>query len=124
VSIDEFHRRIEAVRRRFASSLERKISETAAQLAVTGEGAAPIAAVEASYRCVHEICGVSAAIGFVETGHAAKRVEDVLIVAYRARRVLAPDEIAPLRNGLAALQAAAAAELAASGMAPAFTPEG
>jgi hypothetical protein len=113
VRIDQFHDRLAAVRKRFASSLMDKINETSAVLPdLGGHGAEVVEAVAASYRRIHGICGVGGAVGFPATGLAAKRVEDGLIAAYRARRGLAAEEVADLENTLAALSAAAQAELA------------
>lgn len=113
VQSDPFRDRLDAVRARFAASLEGKINATYAQLPrLTGTGVGAAEAVAASYRRIHGICGVGAAIGFVRTGQAAKEVEDVLIGAYRGGRGLATDELANLERGLAALSAAAIAELA------------
>lgn len=116
VQSDPFHDRIEAVRRRFAASLECKLQDAYAQLPVlAGEGAQTIAAVEESYRRMHAICGIGAAVGFVGTGRAAKDVEDVLIGPFRGRRGLAADEVTRLERSLAALAATAAAELVSAG---------
>ena len=109
---DAFHDRLDAVRRRFASSLEYKIKDTLAELPnLTGDGEAVVDAVAVSYRRIHGICGVGAAVGFAVTGRAAKDVEDVLIDAFRARRGLESDEVAHLKATLDALSAAAEAEL-------------
>ena len=102
---DPFHDRLEAVRRRFASSLECKIKDTLAELPnLSGDGEAVVDAVAASYRRIHGICGVGAAVGFAVTGRAAKDVEDVLIGAFRARRGLAADEVARLKATLDAFR--------------------
>jgi hypothetical protein len=112
VQPDAFHDRLDAVRRRFASSLEYKIKDTLAELPnLTGDGEAVVDAVAVSYRRIHGICGVGAAVGFAVTGRAAKDVEDVLIDAFRARRGLEFDEVARLKATLDALSAAAEAEL-------------
>ena len=109
---DAFHDRLDAVRRRFASSLEYKIKDTLAELPnLTGDCEAVVDAVAVSYRRIHGICGVGAAVGFAVTGRAAKDVEDVLIDAFRARRGLESDEVARLKATLDALSAAAEAEL-------------
>jgi chemotaxis protein histidine kinase CheA len=116
VQTDQFHSRIDAVRLRFASSLESKIQDTYAQLpSLTGQSADVLDAVEASYRRIHAICGVGGAVGFVGTGRAAKVVEDVLIAPYRGRRGLDSDELVRLEHSLAVLSAVAATELATLG---------
>jgi hypothetical protein len=112
VQSDQFLDRLDAVRRRFAASLDGKIKDTYAELpGLTGEGADVVDAVAASYRRIHGICGVGAAVGFVGTGRAAKAVEDVLVGPYHSRRGLAADEVACLKDRLTALSAAAQAEL-------------
>ena len=112
VKPEPFHERVDAVRRRFAASLDGKIKDTFAELAeLRGEEASAIAAVAACYRRIHGICGIGAAIGFAGTGSAAKSVEDILVAAYRAGRGLNSAEAAQLPLRLDALAAAAAAEL-------------
>jgi hypothetical protein len=109
---DPFHDRLDAVRARFAASLEGKIKETCAQLpTLAGKGAEAADAVAASYRRIHGICGVGGAVGFTRTGRAARDVEDVLVGPFRGSRGLAADELEKLERGLATLSAAAAAEL-------------
>jgi hypothetical protein len=113
VPSDPFHERLNAVQARFAASLESKIKDTYARLPIlAGKGADAVDAVAASYRTIHGICGVGAAIGFGRTGHAAKEVEDILVAPYRGGRGLAAEEIASLEQTLERLSAAAAAELA------------
>jgi hypothetical protein len=112
VQPDLFHDRLEAVRQRFASSLECKIKDTFAELpSLSGDGEDVIDAVAVSYRRIHGICGIGGAVGFAVTGRAAKDVEDVLVSAFRARRGLAAGEVARLKATLDALSAAAATEL-------------
>ena len=115
---DQFHDRLDAARRRFASSLQRKIEDTVAELPrLCGDSDKVIDAVEASYRRIHGICGVGATVGFVVTGRAAKKAEDVMIGAFRGRRGLVAEELMRLEEALEALSAAAANELRAIGAA-------
>jgi hypothetical protein len=116
VASDDFTDRLAAVRRRFASSLPDKIAATVAALpALTGDRADAPAAVEESYRRIHGITGVGRAIGFAAPGAAAREVEAVLLGPLRARRGLDGEEIARLERMLAALSAAAQAELQMNG---------
>jgi hypothetical protein len=116
VQPDQFHDRLDAVRRRFASSLQRKIEDTVAELPrLCGDSDAVINAVETSYRRIHGICGVGATVGFVITGRAAKKAEDVLVGAFRGRRGLVAEELIRLEKALEALSFAAANELQAAG---------
>jgi len=69
VQPDLFHDRLEAVRQRFASSLTGKIQDTRSQLAnLSGDTHSVVDAVAATYRLIHGICGIGAAVGFVVTG--------------------------------------------------------
>ena len=109
---DVFQDRLQAVRQRFASSLAGKIRDTRSQLAnLSGDADGVVDAVAATYRLVHGICGIGAAVGFAVTGRAAKDVEDVLVGAYRQQRGLAAEEVVRLVARLDALSAAAEAEL-------------
>jgi chemotaxis protein histidine kinase CheA len=109
---DHFNDRLDVVRKRFASSLEGKISDTHAELSNFSDGGANAAdAVANAYRRIHGICGVGGAVGFAATGHAAKAVEEVLIGAYRGRRGLAAAEMARLEMTLGILTETAQAEL-------------
>jgi chemotaxis protein histidine kinase CheA len=114
VQPDIFHDRLEAVRQRFASSLAGKIQDTRSQLTnLSGEADGVVDAVAATYRLIHGICGIGAAVGFASTGRAAKDVEDVLVGAYREHRGLAVEEVVRLVARLDALSDAAEAELGA-----------
>jgi chemotaxis protein histidine kinase CheA len=117
VQADQFGERLEAVRKRFASSLENKISETRAELPSFLEGAPnAVDSVANAYRRIHGIRGVGAAIGFAATGRAARAVEDVMTAAYRGSRGLAAAEITGLDTALRDLAIAAQAELRATFM--------
>jgi hypothetical protein len=115
VSGDQFSDRLAAVRQRFASGLADKIAATYAAIpSLGGDQASAVAAVADSYRRIHGICGVGASVGFVTTGQAAREVEAVLLPSFRANRGLTADEIVRLERMLAALSAAAQAELQAN----------
>jgi hypothetical protein len=109
---DDFSDRLVAVRRRFASGLADKIADTYAAIPnLSGDQASAVAAVAGSYRRIHGICGVGASVGFATTGQAAREVEAVLLPPFRANRGLTTDEVVRLKRTLAALSAAAQAEL-------------
>ena len=109
---DQFHDRLAAVRQRFAASLQGKIETTVAELPrLSWDSETAAGGVEASYRRIHEMCGIAATVGFVATGRTAKMAEDILIAAFRGRRGLAPDELLRLRAVLDELAMAAAREL-------------
>jgi chemotaxis protein histidine kinase CheA len=113
---DHFTDRLEAVRKRFASSLTGKIEDTYTELPqFAGADAMAADAVAHAYRRIHGICGVGRTVGFPETGRAAKSAEDVLVPAFRGRRGLQPDEIARLKQALGVMSAAAQVELRAFG---------
>jgi hypothetical protein len=115
VQPDHFNDRLEVVRKRFASSLEGKINDTYAELPHLSDGGAQaFDALSNAYRRIHGICGVGKAVGFAQTGRAAKDVEDVLIAAYRGQRGLVAGEMTRLEQTLGALAAAAQAELRAA----------
>jgi hypothetical protein len=115
VQQDHFNDRLDVVRKRFASSLEAKISDTFADLPKFPDGSASSAeAVANAYRRIHGICGVGRVVGFPTTGLAAKDVENVLIGAYRGQRGLVAAEMGRLEMMLGSLAAAAHAELGAT----------
>src|SRR5262245_41019820 len=85
-----FNDRLDAVRNKFASSLGSKIEGFCAELPqLSGVDSSAVDAVVSVYRGVHAICGIAGSVGFPETGREAKKVEDVLLGAYRGQRALA-----------------------------------
>jgi chemotaxis protein histidine kinase CheA len=109
---DAFAERLARVRRRFVSTLEGRIDDTAASLPKLGKdtpGAAT--AVGEAYRCVHGIVGVGPTVGFPTTGRAAHEVEELLRPAQNERRGLRDEEVSPIRERLAGLRAAAMREM-------------
>jgi chemotaxis protein histidine kinase CheA len=107
-----FNDRLDAVRNKFASSLESKINGFRAELPqLSGVGTSALEAVVSVYRGVHAICGIAGSVGFPETGREAKKVEDALIGAYRGQRALAAAELTPLGEALGVLAAVAQKEL-------------
>jgi chemotaxis protein histidine kinase CheA len=107
-----FNDRLDAVRNKFASSLESKINGFNAELPqLSGSDTSAVEAVVNVYRGVHAICGIAGSVGFPETGRQAKRTEDVLLGAYRGQRALAAEELTRLGEALGALAAVVQKEL-------------
>lgn len=107
-----FNDRLDAVRNKFASSLESKINGFNAELPqLSSVGASAVEAVVSVYRGVHGICGIAGSVGFPQTGREAKKVEDVLLAAYRGQRALAAAELTRLNEALGVLVAVAQKEL-------------
>lgn len=112
MSIDIFADRLARVRRRFVSTLQMRIDNTAASLdKLAAEVPAAAAAVGEAYRCVHGIVGVGPTVGFPATGRAARGVEDVLRPAQGERRGLSGDEVVLVKERLLELRAVAEREL-------------
>lgn len=109
---DPFQERLAKVRRRFASTLETKISDSFAALPqLSSNEPAAIAKLGDIYQQIHQICGVGPTIGFVATGKAARNAEDILLTPFKSKRCLTAEEAARLQAALDALQAAARTEL-------------
>jgi hypothetical protein len=107
-----FNDRLDAVRNKFASSLGGKINRLSADLPqLSGIGSSAVDAVMSVYRGVHAICGIAGSVGFPDTGREAKKVEDVLLEAYRDQRALDAAELTRLGEALGALAAVAQKEL-------------
>jgi len=107
-----FNDRLDAVRNKFASSLESRINGFRTELPqLSGVGTGAVEAVVSVYRGVHAICGIAGSVGFPETGREAKKVEDALIGAYRGQRALAAVELTHLDEALGVLAAVAQKEL-------------
>lgn len=108
-----FNDRLDAVRNKFASALESKINGFGAELPkLTGAGTSAVEAVVSVYRGVHAICGIAGSVGFPQTGREAKKVEDVLLAAYRGQRALAAAELTRLGEALGVLAVVSQKELA------------
>jgi chemotaxis protein histidine kinase CheA len=112
MSLDIFADRLARVRRRFVSTLQGRIDDTAASLdKLAAKAPAAGMAVGEAYRCVHGIVGVGPTVGFPATGRAAHDVEDLLRPAQNEHRGLSDGEMALLRQRLDALRGAAAREM-------------
>jgi hypothetical protein len=117
VETDEFAERLAVIRKRFASKLTNRIKETDAALpTLAGDTPAVIEAVAITHRCIHELCGIGATVGFNATGQAARTMERILLAATRSNRGLTSDEITSLQAGLVVLRGAAQSDSAAHGI--------
>jgi tetraacyldisaccharide-1-P 4'-kinase len=108
----QFAERIAQIRARFAAKLVDKLQQTDAALPhLAGDGTDSADAVEAAYRRFHDVCGIGRTIGFEQTGRAARILDAILIGPFRDHRGLSNDELAKLKDGLAALRIVAQTEL-------------
>jgi chemotaxis protein histidine kinase CheA len=109
---DPYAERLDRVRQRFLSTLEDKIEDAYSAIpklsAVTPTAAL---AVDAVYRCMHDIHGVGPTVGFPAAGRAAHDVEHVLRLPQQDKRGLTDNEILILKKSLHALREAASREL-------------
>jgi chemotaxis protein histidine kinase CheA len=110
VTSDIFAERMAAVRQRFVAKLDARIGEIESAVAQLGRAGA-LDALALAHRRAHDLCGVGPTMGFVQTGKAARAIEQLLLGALKAQRALTDDEIAWLRAGIVQLRAAAAAEV-------------
>jgi chemotaxis protein histidine kinase CheA len=108
----QFAKRMAEIRARFATRLGKQIRETdEAVPLMRGDGGDAVATVEAAYRRFHDICGMASTVGFTVTGRAAKELDAILVVAFRAQRGLTEAELTNARTGLDAVKAAATIEI-------------
>jgi hypothetical protein len=109
---DPFLERLAGLRQRFCAKLGGRLAEIDASLPdLTGEGGAVAAAVYATHRKVHDLCGIGPTLGFSATGSAARVCERILLEPSRGERGLTEQEMARLKDGLAALRVAAQHEI-------------
>src|ERR1700694_5700273 len=107
---DIFNERIAVVRRRFVTKLDARIDEIELSIPQPGrEGG--LDALELAHRQAHSLCGVGPTLGFIGTGTVGRSIEQLLLVAVKAKRALAEDEIPRLRAGIALLRSTATAEI-------------
>jgi HPt (histidine-containing phosphotransfer) domain-containing protein len=112
MTLDPYTDRLARVRHRFMSSLAGKIEEAYAAIPSLSDSApAAASAVEAAYRCIHNILGVAPTVGLPATGRAAHDAEDVLRLSQRDKRGLTDGEILAFKKRLDALREAASREL-------------
>jgi hypothetical protein len=107
---DLFAERVAAVRLRFVAKLGARIDVIASAMPQIGceDG---IDALVLAHREAHGLCGVGQALGFVETGKAARSIEQLLLTVVKSERLLSDDEIPRLREGIALLRSTATAEM-------------
>jgi HPt (histidine-containing phosphotransfer) domain-containing protein len=111
---DPFAERVGAVRLRFVGKLDARIDVIASAMPQPGCEDA-LGALTLAHREAHGLCGVGQTLGFVETGKAARSIEQLLLAAVKAERTLTDDEVARLREGIALLRSTAAAEMRPAG---------
>jgi len=105
-----FAERIAAVRQRFVAKLDARIDEIESTIPQLGrEGG--LDALALAHRHAHNLYGVGAFLGYVGTGEMARSIEQVLLAAVKAKRMLTNDEIARLRDGIVVLRFTAATEM-------------
>ena len=113
---DVFAERLAKIRTRFAGNLPTRIDSIDRALPdLSGDGEAVFPTLSAVHRNAHEICGIAPTVGFAATGKAARCVERILLQPLRDRRGLNEAEIANVRQELAALRAAAQADVQSGG---------
>ena len=112
MAADEFAQRLELVRKRFAAKLAGRIDDIDASLPeLTGTGDEIGKSVYSTHRKVHDLCGIGPTLGFHSTGKAARTCERILLQPSRDQRGLTEQELAQLKEGLAALRATAMDEI-------------
>lgn len=113
---DEFAQRLAVVRKRFAAKLAARIRDTEAALPILDQdGRTGVEALDATHRCIHELCGIGPTVGFEDTGRTARVLERILLEPVRVGRALSRAEVDDVRSGIDALRAAAQAECARYG---------
>ena len=116
---DEFAERLDGVRRRFVAKIPARLSEIDSSLPqLMGNGGEVAAAVYATHRKVHDLCGIGPTLGLESTGRAARVCERVLLNPSRDQRGLTEQEMAHLKEGLVALRAAAQTDIQSTGAVP------
>jgi hypothetical protein len=116
---DQFAERLAGVRKRFAARLPGKLAEIDEAFSMlTGDGEGVAAAVYATHRKVHDLCGIGPTLGFIVTGQAARVCERILLQPSRGQRGLTEQEMAQLKAGLVQLRAAASSDMQSTGIVP------
>lgn len=116
---DEFAERLALIRERFAAKLPARLDDIDASLPqLTGAAGDVGAAVYSTHRKVHDLCGIGPTLGFHSTGKAARTCERILLQPSRDQRGLTEQELAQLKDGLAALRATAEQEMQSTGAVP------
>jgi hypothetical protein len=108
----EFIERMAQIRARFARKLANEVEEMSLNFGrLAGASREAVEATAAAYLTFHEMCGIGPTIGFEATGQAARAVDGILILAYRAQRGLTDDELSRLKGELEHVRAAMRAEI-------------
>ena len=119
MAADEFAERLELVRKRFAAKLPGRLDDIDASLVqLTGEAADIGHSVYSTHRKVHDLCGIGPTLGFHSIGKAARTCERILLQPSRGQRGLTEQELAQLKEGLAALRVTAMDEIRSTGPVP------
>jgi len=112
MTADDFAERLALVRKRFAGKLPARLDDIDASLPLlTGASSEVGRSVYSTHRKVHDLCGIGPTLGFHSTGKAARTCERILLQPSRDQRGLTEQELAQLKEGLAALRAAAMDEI-------------
>ena len=91
--VDQFAERLAKVRHRFTSTLASKIRDTYVELPhLSAESPAVVGVLGEIYRRIHSIAGIGAAVGFAATGRAARKVENVLVIAHSIGKTVSEAE--------------------------------
>jgi chemotaxis protein histidine kinase CheA len=106
---DQFIERIAAVRQRFIAKLDGRIGQIESAIAEPAR-AGSMDRLAQAHRHAHDLCGVGPTMGFVATGQAARQVEQLLLVALKAERMLSEAEVALVTENIARLRSAARSE--------------
>ena len=116
VSIDRFTEQFAQVRSRFATKLDGRLQEIDALVpALSDSGADVTEAVKHAHRRIHDLCGLSATVGYPAVGFAERGVEKVLRGPLKSARGLTGDELVTLQDKLDHLRAAARTEISVPG---------
>ena len=116
---DEFAERLALVRKRFAAKLPARLDDIDASVPqLTGTAGDIGKSVYSTHRKVHDLCGIGPTLGFHSTGKAARSCERVLLQPSRDQRGLTEQELAQLKEGLAALRVTAMDEIQSTDAVP------
>ena len=116
MAADEFAQRLEFVRKRFAAKLPGRLADIDdSLLQLVGEGNDIGKSVYSTHLKVHDLCGTGPSLGFHLTGKAARVCERILLQPSRDQRGLTEQELAQLKEGLAALRVSAMDEIRSTG---------
>jgi hypothetical protein len=111
----EFPARTAKRRARFFLTLAAGIEEASGNLPkLLGFSRDAAEAAAKAYLLFHEMSRAGPAVGFTETGRAARALDTALSAAWRSRRGLTEGELAKVRKGLAHVRAAMHTEMGGS----------